>query len=198
MERETTPLLDELRESTLALGAADAKIIPVGLISIEDEIIEMCKEDHCEGYRKSVNCPPHAMRPEEARGLMRHYQWAVLFKIDVPPEVLLSQDRFQAFRRIYEIASHLEALSIAAGYAHAKGFSAGSCKPVFCRGQECQTLVDGNPCRYPSLARPSMEAVGMNVFKLIRDVGWEIYPITRHSDPTSIPRGMLAGLVLVG
>ena len=37
----------------------------------------------------------------------------------------------------------------------------------------------------------------IDVFKLIQDVGWEIYPITRDSDPDSIPTGVLAGLVLV-
>lgn len=58
-------------------------------------------------------------------------------------------------------------------------------------------IDEKNECRFPTLARPSMEAVGINVFKLIQDVGWEIYPITRDSDPESIPSGALAGLVLV-
>ena len=53
-------------------------------------------------------------------------------------------------------------------------------------------------CRFPSLARPSMEAVGINVFKLMQDVGWEIQPITKDTDPDSIPGGILAGMVLVG
>ncbi len=42
-----------------------------------------------------------------------------------------------------------------------------------------------------------MEAVGINVFKLAKDVGWDIYPILRDSDPEAVAKGMLAGLVLV-
>ena len=59
-------------------------------------------------------------------------------------------------------------------------------------------IEDRQECRYPTLARSSMEAVGINVFKLIQDAGWEIYPITRDSNPDIVPAGVLAGLVLVG
>jgi hypothetical protein len=42
-----------------------------------------------------------------------------------------------------------------------------------------------------------MEAVGINVFKLSKDVGWDIYLILKESDPDTVPKGMLAGLVLL-
>jgi len=195
--RSLSLFLDELREKAVDLGAHDAKIVLKEIISIEDEIIEMCKEPLCEGYNQSINCPPHAMEPKDFRELIRNYQQALLFKIDVGPEILLSEERFEAFRVIYEIAARLEDISVKAGFHQTKGFAAGSCKPVFCRKYQCQALIDGVSCRYPSLARPSIEAVGMNVFKLLQDVGWEVYPITKNSEPESVPSGLLAGLVLV-
>jgi predicted metal-binding protein len=197
MPKEPTITLDSLRESALLLGATDAKVIPADAIPIEDEIIDLCVEPLCPGYDKSANCPPHIMKPAEARGLVSGYEWALLFKIDVPSEVLLSEDRFESFRRIYEIASQIEVLARNAGYSSARGFAAGSCKPVFCKKLECLVLAENADCRSPDLARPSMEAVGMNVFKLVEEVGWEIHRLTKASNPDSVPMGLLAGLVLL-
>ena len=137
--RSLSLFLDELREKAVDLGAHDAKIVLKEIISIEDEIIEMCKEPLCEGYNQSINCPPHAMEPKDFRELIRNYQQALLFKIDVGPEILLSEERFEAFRVIYEIAARLEDISVKAGFHQTKGFAAGSCKPVFCR--KCETAI---------------------------------------------------------
>lgn len=189
--------LDKLKKAALNFGATDAKIISTDIISIQDDIIELCREPLCEGYGTSIHCPPHAMKPAEFREEIRRYQHALFFKTDVDPEILLSDRRYEAFRSIYEITTQLETICLDEGYSISKGLAAGSCKPVFCMKYECQALIDGTSCRYPSLARPSMEALGINVFKLIEDVGWEIHPITSESDPTSVPGGLLAGLVLV-
>ena len=90
MKSKIGAFLEGLRVNALHLGASDAKIISADMIPIEDEIIEMCKEPLCPGYGKSANCPPHAMKPPEARELVKDFQEAVLFKIDVPPAILLS------------------------------------------------------------------------------------------------------------
>ncbi|MFC1830244.1 DUF2284 domain-containing protein [Thermodesulfobacteriota bacterium] len=189
--------LEELKKSALELGANDAKIISTDMISIQDEIIELCQEPLCEGFGTSINCPPHAMKPAEFREAIQQYQNALLFKTDVSPEILLSEKRHEAFRKIYEIVTQLEILSIQGGYSQSRGLAAGSCKPVFCPDYECQALIDGASCRYDDLARPSMEALGINVFKLIEDVGWEIHHLASESDPAPAPGGVLAGLVLV-
>lgn len=197
MTNNISSFLDELKKSAIDLGADNAKEISTSIISIQDEIVELCKEPLCESYGESINCPPHTITPREFRENIRDYQKALIFKIDVDPEILLSDKRFETFKTIYEIAAQLETLSLKAGYFLSKGFTAGSCKPVFCSEYECQALIDGSSCRYPDLARPSMEALGINVFKLIKDVGWDIYPITRESEPESVQSGLLAGLVLV-
>jgi predicted metal-binding protein len=128
---------------------------------------------------------------------MKPFQKALLFKLDVASKVLMSDESNKAFRKIYEIASELETTAQKAGFVRAKGLAAGSCLPVFCKKNKCRVIEEDKECRFPSLARPSMEAVGINVFKLIQEVGWEIQPITKDTDPDSIPSGILAGLVLV-
>ncbi len=190
--------LNNLKAKAHDLSASDAKIISTNKIPIEDEIIDFCKEPLCEGYGKSIYCPPHIMKPQRFRDLFSKYENAIFFKIDVSTKTLLSEGRFNEFRKIYEIATELEVFAIKAGFSKSKGFAAGSCKPVFCPEYQCQGLINGETCRYPDKARPSMEAVGINVFKLVRDVGWEIHKITKNSDPESVQKGILAGLLLVG
>ena len=189
--------LVKLQKKAVELGASDAKIIPVDRIPVEDEVVEMCKAHLCKGYGKSANCPPHVMGPGQAREWIEKYETALFFKLDVSPQVLLSEDRFETFKTVYVIASRLEASAREEGFPLAKGLAAGSCKPVFCKGRTCDALMDEGECRYPSLARPSMEAVGINVFKLSKDAGWDIHIILKESDPEAGPKGMLAGLLLV-
>jgi predicted metal-binding protein len=186
-----------LKKEAIALGASDVRIIPADVVPIEDEIIEMCSPPYCEQYGKSANCPPHVMTPEDARQWIRPYHSALIFKIDVSPPVLFSKQGLEIFKKVFLISARLEELSVAQGYAFSKGLAAGSCKAVFCRDMPCEALINERKCRYPSLARPSMEALGINVFRLVRDVGWEIHAILRKSDPDDIPSAMLAGLLLV-
>jgi predicted metal-binding protein len=197
VEKNPSAYLTELKNKATKIGASDATIVDTSIISIEDAIIEYCKKPLCASYGKSAHCPPHAPKPAEARKLIKPFRKALLFKLDVASKVLMSDENNKAFRRIYEIASQLETAAQKAGFIRAKGLAAGSCLPVFCRKNKCRVIEEENECRFPSLARPSMEAVGINVFKLIQKVGWEIQPITKDTDPDSIPGGVLVGLVLV-
>jgi predicted metal-binding protein len=197
MKKDLDAFLNELKEKAAKFGASDATIVESTIIPIEDEIIKYCQEPLCASYGKSAHCPPHASRPAVARKLLKSFQKALLFKIDVATKVLMSDESHKAFRKIYEIASQLETEAQIAGFVHAKGLAAGSCLPVFCMKNKCRVIEEDKECRFPSLARPSMEAIGINVIKLIQAVGWEIQPITKDTDPASIPGGILAGLVLV-
>jgi predicted metal-binding protein len=190
--------LIKLKASAQELGASDAKIISTKIIPIENEIIDFCKDPLCESYGKSFYCPPYAMNPQKTKALISDYDDALIFKINVSTKILLSQARFNEFRRIFEITAHLELFAIEIGFSRSRGFAAGSCKPVFCPEYQCQALVNGKTCRYSDKARPSMEAVGINVFKLVSRIGWEIKKITESSDPEVLRKGILVGLVLVG
>ena len=53
------------------------------------------------------------------------------------------------------------------GYRFATGFKAGSCK--LC--PECTVSNSKGTCRHPYQSRPSMEAVGIDVFKTAENAG---------------------------
>jgi hypothetical protein len=42
-----------------------------------------------------------------------------------------------------------------------------------------------------------MEAVGIDVYHLVARQGWDIYPIGSGAKPEDMPKGVLAGLVIV-
>jgi hypothetical protein len=42
-----------------------------------------------------------------------------------------------------------------------------------------------------------MEAVGIDVYRMICSAGWNIYPIGSDAKPDDIPCGVLAGIVIV-
>ena len=46
-------------------------------------------------------------------------------------------------------------------------------------------------------SRPSMEAVGIDVYQMVAKEGWDIYPIGSDDKPEDIPKGTLAGLIVV-
>jgi hypothetical protein len=42
-----------------------------------------------------------------------------------------------------------------------------------------------------------MEAVGIDVYKMVAQAGWDIYPIGSDARPGDMPKGTLAGIVIV-
>jgi len=42
-----------------------------------------------------------------------------------------------------------------------------------------------------------MEAVGIDVYKMVTTAGWDIYPIGSNAKPQDMPKGTLAGIVIV-
>ena len=69
----------------------------------------------------------------------------------------------------------LEGQAYKDGYHLAMGFGGGSCKDYLCQGNLCQFLDSGR-CRFPHRSRPAMEAMGIDVTRLINKVGWRPMP----------------------
>jgi predicted metal-binding protein len=187
-----------LIELALQLGVSDARPIDTACIKVEEQLAEICKDPGCPGYGQGASCPPHVMKPDAFRRLLTRFPRALVFKFDVPTEVLLGDGRFEVARLVHETAGALESHALNRGYAAARGLAAGSCKRIFCAEEKtCRVIADGGVCRHPDLARPSISGLGVNFFELARTVGWSIERITRESDPDQVPMGLMAGMVLL-
>ena len=194
--------LEKYKLKALDLGASKAAIIRVENIPVDERITLKCQIPRCFGYGAGAQCPPNTMKPAELREILKKYEWAVLFIKDIPPEVIVRdkatiKERVAAYQQVYKIVSEVESAAFYDGHYLAFGFAAGSCRHTYCGQQEDCQAMNGKRCRFSLISRPSMEAVGMDVYRMVADAGWDIYPIGSGAKPEDIPKGTLAGIVIV-
>lgn len=194
--------LERYRRRALELGATEARVVKVEEIPVDERVTLKCRIPRCFGYGAGANCPPQAMTPAELREILKQYRWAVFFIKDVPAEVIVRdkatiKERVAVYQEIYRMVSDIESMAFYDGHYLAFGFGAGSCRHTYC-GQHptCQAMT-GDRCRFSLLSRPSMEAVGIDVYRMVAEAGWEIYPIGSGAKAAGIPKGTLAGIVIV-
>ena len=197
-QRTAVALLDDLTQQALEMGASAAATISTGDIQVEDKLAMLCEEPRCENYGQSASCPPHVSGPSGFRKLIKQYTRAIVFKIDVPTEILMSDQRREIFQLLHEIAAGVEKTAVKKGCLAAKAFAGGSCKQIFCSNHaNCRVTVEGKGCRNAERARPSMSGFGINVHKLMQATGWPMEKIARDTDPDQISMGSVTALVLI-
>jgi len=213
------PIIEHLKkyeEIAIRFGASDAKRISAREMRIEERVRNKCQVPRCMEFNTNANCPPFTVNAAQMREVVSGYTWGVSVKVDVEPSIIagdaistcLMKETFDKggqilklgrhYKRIFKIVSEVEAAAFYDGFYLAVGFSAGSCKGVFCFRNKCQALLPGQRCRFPLIARPSLEAVGFDVFHLAKHVGWKIHPIGSRTKSAEIGSGILVGLVLIG
>jgi predicted metal-binding protein len=190
------------REKALELGASQAKIVLAEEIPVDDRITLKCRIPRCFGYGAGAHCPPNTLKPAELKEILKKYKWAIFFIKDVPAEVIARnketiKERVAVYQEIYKIVSGVESMAFYDGHYLAFGFAAGSCRHTFCGQQKECAAMQGEKCRFALIARPSMEAVGIDVYKMVAEADWDIYPIGSGAKPEEIPKGTLAGIVIV-
>jgi predicted metal-binding protein len=209
--KEITLAVDEVRiagdlrkyqEKAIELGATRARIVRADEIPVDERVTMKCQIPLCFGYGVSANCPPNTMKPAELRTLLAKYGWAVFFVKEIPSEVVVRdkatiKERVAAYQDVYKIVNGVESAAFYDGHYLAFGFGAGSCRHTFCGQQEDCAVMKGTKCRFALRSRPSMEAVGIDVFKMVSSAGWSIYPIGSDAKPDEIPCGVLAGIIIV-
>ena len=168
--------LERYRQLALKLGATQAKIVKAEEIPVDERVTLKCQIPRCFGYGVSAHCPPNTMKPAELHDLLQKYRWAVFFIKEVPPEVIVRdkatiKERVAAYQEVYKIVNELESAAFYDGHYLAFGFAAGSCRHTFCGQQEGCQAMEGKRCRFALKSRPSMEAVGIDVYKMARNRG---------------------------
>lgn len=180
----------------IELGASDPRVIPVEDIPVEDYIVELCLPPQCDGYDMCANCPPHVMSPAEFRVLLERYDSALVFKIEAPMELLLSEERDHVGRLVQETAAKLERLAVEAGYSNSRALAGDCCKRLFCNSHErCNVLSGGGDCRNPERARMSMSGLGVDFNRLNSGLGWQMEQAPCDGGERL---GWMAGMVLIG
>jgi predicted metal-binding protein len=133
----------------------------------EERIRALCAEDKCQSYGKHHLCPPLVGSLELAREQLAGYRSGVLLQWS--RELDVQNDRpgvEQSKIDFHLLVLELEGALAAAGIAGARGLIGGNCS--LCT--PC-TAASGEPCPEPDRARPSLEALGVDVMALLAGFG---------------------------
>lgn len=191
-------VLAELVSHAVALGAAEAAHVGAADIRVDEKFARFCREPGCPHYGLGASCPPSVEGPSAFRAWVGDCADAIVIRLDVPVEILVSNQRYEIMAFLHELVSGVEQAARKMGFIHSRAFAGGSCKELFCSTfSRCQELSSDEGCRNPDKARPSMSGFGIDVGHLMILANWpdkQLGLITGKDQPMS----WVAGLVLVG
>ena len=193
--------LERYVELALESGISKAAIVPTEQIVVDERVLMKCRFPLCVEYGKCRNCPPHTGSIADMRAQVARFRYGIFLKLDVPAERIVApaskgDEGVADLIKLCSIISTVESAAYYDGYYFATGFSSASCHFIWCRGLDCQAL-NGDGCRQWARVYTSMEAVGIDVFRLAASLDWDIYPIGITSTVDIVPHGSRCGLVLI-
>lgn len=144
---------DPLMEKAIELGASAARILSTDQIVFDPRSHLKCRFG-CSRWGNYWTCPPYLeLSQEQFMEALARYQTAILIQSKDPE---ISQK--------VTLAIEKEAmLSYGCTFAFAM---------VLC--VMCEECAHPDPCRYPHLARPSMDAYGIDIGKTIEPLGFTV------------------------
>jgi predicted metal-binding protein len=146
-------MYEALIEKALELGATAARLVDTDQIVFDPRCTLKCRFG-CNRWGKYWTCPPHLnLSMAEFMEAFQNYKKAIIFRT---PEPKSGQ----------KVALGLEKEAMLAYGAHwAFGM-------VLC--VQCDECAYPEPCRFPHLARPSMDAYGIDIGKTIDPLGFKL------------------------
>jgi predicted metal-binding protein len=142
-----------LAERAIELGAKDARVVDTSGIVFDDRSYLKCRFG-CSRWGRYWTCPPHlAMTPEQFMSAFDKYEKAVIIQSADPQ---IGQE--------VTLAIEKEAMLVCGSmFAFAM---------VLC--VKCDPCAYPDPCLYPHLARPSMDAYGVDIGKTLEPLGFKV------------------------
>lgn len=159
-----------LADKALALDADRARPFDAGRIVIQERVRLKCLTPLCPAYGVHLMCPPNLPSVDWFRKVVSQYKRALLIQVisrleqprageaaALKPEA--KEDAFASAIFLHKIVGKVEQEAMTMGYPLAAGLIAGHCRLcLVCVGQGSD-----QPCPQPGKARPSMEAMGIDV-----------------------------------
>jgi predicted metal-binding protein len=163
-------------------GAAEALIIDPARIVVSEAVALACR-DGCPEYGQWRTCPPFSPPPEETRRFLADYDRAVLIRFRVP---LTAGPKTPIMKGPQRALAELERDLVGRGAPRARALGMGRC-------WQCDTCrLEPDQCLHPEIARPSLEACGIDVITTADRLGLGLSVWAEGDDEVD-----LAGMVLV-
>lgn len=158
----------ELIEEAKTLGASDAKIIDVAKIRTGAWTRWKCQFG-CPNYGHKHCCPPNVPTYKETQEFLKEYKKGLLvqftYKLTKADLKNYAKRDVAIGNETLKVLLELEKMAFLMNYYKAFALKGGTC-------HLCETC--GEFCNHPTMARPSMEAVGIDVFAFAKDNGYKI------------------------
>lgn len=155
-------------DKALEKGCTRAELMLTKELKVDDRVRMKCQLNSCGQYGLNRMCPPNVPDLAEASRILNHYTFALIMQITFP---YLGADDMAAYIKrkndFNKLVVELEKEAFRMGFTLATGLAGGFCS--FC--ETCAGNGDGTSCRFPQQARPSMEALGMDVGAVCRGLG---------------------------
>ncbi|MCO6042220.1 DUF2284 domain-containing protein [Thermococcus alcaliphilus] len=132
------------------------KEIAAGEIIVSPRPVWKCRS--CPVYGKSPSCPPYAPSWRETKELVKHYKRALLIKFEINFENFEEEKR-----KVLDYILKREEELFKSGKFYATALFPGNCN--LC--EECEFERSGE-CKMPSKVRPSIDAVGIELSKIVK------------------------------
>ncbi|OPY34487.1 MAG: hypothetical protein A4E32_00215 [Methanomassiliicoccales archaeon PtaU1.Bin124] len=180
------------------MGASKASTILASSVIMDPRVELKCRIPLCPNYGRSLTCPPNVIGPERFALALGRYSHAVLVQkrydqkemmamlATTPYQELESSPEYLGrmrgmFKDFAAIMSGLEGEAMRMGYRFAAALVGGPC----CQCDECAS--PGQKCRHPFQARPSMEAMGIDVIATAASAQMAIeYPARDYATLTGL------------
>lgn len=166
---------DKIIQEALKGGACRAVPISPRQIVVDKRVRLKCRVPLCDGYNQNLMCPPNVMDLDSFRNILSMYSEAVL--IQVKAQGSSEEDVIAAELHVQNLISDLETKALMQGNYFVAGLGAAKCR--LC--PECVGVHSGEECRHPFRARPSMEAVGINIYKTCENVNIPIEMLDKEN-----------------
>jgi predicted metal-binding protein len=146
-------MFESLVDEALKLGASDANLIGIDQIVFDPRSFLKCRFG-CNRWGKYWTCPPNlSISSDEFMLAFQNYEKAIIFRT---PDPKSSQE--------VGLALEKEAmLTYGSHFAFAL---------VLC--VKCEECSYPEPCRFPHLARPSIDAFGIDIGKTLEPLGFKV------------------------
>lgn len=188
----STSDLEMLCALALSKGASAARPMDVSGVVLDPRVRLKCMVPTCANYGRNLMCPPNVMSMDQFAEVLGRYSRAILVQYPIPldrrimrgsegkrlEEVYEEEDYAKRLRSsdviFNDLLNEVEREALGMGYRFATALSGGACP--LC--EECVGQGSGGRCRHPFRSRPSMEAMGIDVFLTAQNagLGFEIPP----------------------